>query len=65
MGNGVKGFTKFEVGTMYVTVPHQLSLSPYCEVVKAWFALHKSILTSPDHLLILDVFGNGFFDGFI
>lgn len=65
MGNSTESLTAVEINNIHSSpVIHQTSLliiEGYY-VGQAWFPLHKSTLTTPNHFRVLHIIGNGFQD---
>ena len=65
MGNSTESLTAVEINNIHSSpVIHQTSLliiEGYY-VGQAWFPLHKSTLTTPNHFCVLHIIGNGFQD---
>lgn len=59
MGNSVESLTKINATTVFIHEATYLILEGY-QVGQAPFSLHKYMLTTPNHLVVLPLPGNGF-----
>jgi len=57
VGGNIRSFAKDKM-TVYSALPSSYVIVEGCQVSWAWCALHKTVMTTSDHLLVLQVFGH-------